>query len=280
MAGRHGNKGHHQSASFRARTCPTPADGTPIGHVLNRVGGSLTGDGMWFQVFECLIGVWPPPISVRRSQGGCPSTRLARPNETLQEHCSEVIWREAGCPAWQRLAVYNPDNPGKIQLRGWPHRRTLGPAGVTVGIMPTILSNFRFTWWTTDPRPLHRSLLARPPQQPLGVKAQAGRTAGRGDGGLGFGGLRRCYTPCRNCFTVKFRTTCRGRNEALKRLVKGQSQFSRPGTPWSRSRCGDAGAAVPGVLRFAGLHPMRQPRVGSHARTSIHRRSTPNRPTY
>lgn len=218
MAGRHGNKGII-SRILPLEDMPYLPDGTPIDIVLNPLGvPSRMNVG---QVFECLMGWAADNLHSRfkivpfDEMHGAEKSR-----ETVQMYLEEA--RKQPGKEW----VYNPDNPGKIQLvdgrSGEPFDQP-----VTVGrayILKLVhLVDDKIHARSTGPY----SLVT---QQPLGGKAQQG---GQRLGEMEVWALEAygaAYT-LQELLTVKS-DDMQGRNEALNAIVKGKP-IPRPGTPES-----------------------------------------------
>ncbi|MEO0537382.1 MAG: DNA-directed RNA polymerase subunit beta [Cyanobacteria bacterium P01_A01_bin.123] len=218
MAGRHGNKGII-SRILPIEDMPYLPDGTPIDIVLNPLGvPSRMNVG---QVFECLLGWAAENLNMR--------FKVTPFDEMYGEEASRITThgklqeaRDARGEDW----VYNPGDPGKIQLydgrTGEPFDRA-----VTVGkaymLKLVHLVDDKIHARSTGPY----SLVT---QQPLGGKAQ--------QGGQRFGEMEvwaleafgAAYT-LQELLTVKS-DDMQGRNEALNAIVKGKA-IPRPGTPES-----------------------------------------------
>lgn len=218
MAGRHGNKGII-SRILPTEDMPYLADGSPVDIVLNPLGvPSRMNVG---QVFECMLGWAAHNLGVRfkitpfdEMYGEESSRRIV--HAKLQEA------RDETGKDW----VYNPDNPGKIQVfdgrTGEPFDRPI-TVGVAYILKLVHLVDDKIHARSTGPY----SLVT---QQPLGGKAQ--------QGGQRFGEMEvwaleafgAAYT-LQELLTVKS-DDMQGRNEALNAIVKGKS-IPRPGTPES-----------------------------------------------
>jgi DNA-directed RNA polymerase subunit beta len=218
MAGRHGNKGII-SRILPIEDMPYLADGSPVDIVLNPLGvPSRMNVG---QVFECMLGWAAHNLGVRfkitpfdEMYGEESSRRIV--HAKLQEA------RDETGKDW----VYNPDNPGKIQVfdgrTGEPFDRAI-TVGVAYILKLVHLVDDKIHARSTGPY----SLVT---QQPLGGKAQ--------QGGQRFGEMEvwaleafgAAYT-LQELLTVKS-DDMQGRNEALNAIVKGKS-IPRPGTPES-----------------------------------------------
>ena len=218
MAGRHGNKGII-SRILPIEDMPYLPDGTPIDIALNPLGvPSRMNVG---QVFECLLGWAAEKLDVR--------FKITPFDEMYGEEASRNMThgklqeaRDVNQADW----VFNPDDPGKIQL----YDGRTGEAfdrPVTVGkaymLKLVHLVDDKIHARSTGPY----SLVT---QQPLGGKAQ--------QGGQRFGEMEvwaleafgAAYT-LQELLTVKS-DDMQGRNEALNAIVKGKA-IPRPGTPES-----------------------------------------------
>jgi DNA-directed RNA polymerase subunit beta len=218
MAGRHGNKGII-SRILPVEDMPYMPDGTPIDIVLNPLGvPSRMNVG---QVFECLLGWAGQNLNARFKV--TPFDEMYGEEASLETtHGKLQEAREVTGKDW----VFNPDNPGKIQLYDG---RTGEPFDqeVTVGqsymLKLVHLVDDKIHARSTGPY----SLVT---QQPLGGKAQ--------QGGQRFGEMEvwaleafgAAYT-LQELLTVKS-DDMQGRNEALNAIVKGKA-IPRPGTPES-----------------------------------------------
>ena len=218
MAGRHGNKGII-SRILPLEDMPYLPDGSPVDIVLNPLGvPSRMNVG---QVFECLLGWAGHTLGVRfkitpfdEMYGEESSRRIV--HGKLQEARDET----------GRDWVYNPDEPGKIQVfdgrTGEPFDRPV-TIGVAYMLKLVHLVDDKIHARSTGPY----SLVT---QQPLGGKAQ--------QGGQRFGEMEvwaleafgAAYT-LQELLTVKS-DDMQGRNEALNAIVKGKA-IPRPGTPES-----------------------------------------------
>ncbi|MGF1536801.1 MAG: DNA-directed RNA polymerase subunit beta [Elainellaceae cyanobacterium] len=218
MAGRHGNKGII-SRILPVEDMPYLPDGTAVDIVLNPLGvPSRMNVG---QVFECLLGWAAENLGVR--------FKVTPFDEMYGEEASRLSTHAKMKEASQQRGepwVYNPDNPGKIQVydgrTGEPFDRA-----VTVGkaymLKLVHLVDDKIHARSTGPY----SLVT---QQPLGGKAQ--------QGGQRFGEMEvwaleafgAAYT-LQELLTVKS-DDMQGRNEALNAIVKGKA-IPRPGTPES-----------------------------------------------
>jgi DNA-directed RNA polymerase subunit beta len=218
MAGRHGNKGII-SRILPIEDMPYLPDGSQVDIVLNPLGvPSRMNVG---QVYECLLAWAGENLDVRFKV--VPFDEMhgeEKSRETVHGKLQEA--EEILAKPW----LYNPDNPGKIQLydgrTGEPFDRA-----VTVGkaymLKLVHLVDDKIHARSTGPY----SLVT---QQPLGGKAQ--------QGGQRFGEMEvwaleafgAAYT-LQELLTVKS-DDMQGRNEALNAIVKGKA-IPRPGTPES-----------------------------------------------
>jgi DNA-directed RNA polymerase subunit beta len=218
MAGRHGNKGII-SRILPLEDMPYLPDGTPVDIVLNPLGvPSRMNVG---QVFECLLGWAAENLDVR--------FKITPFDEMYDKEASRNTThgqlqnaRDKTGQSW----VYNPDDPGKIQLydgrTGEPFDRPV-TVGVAYMLKLVHLVDDKIHARSTGPY----SLVT---QQPLGGKAQ--------QGGQRFGEMEvwaleaygASYT-LQELLTVKS-DDMQGRNEALNAIVKGKA-IPRPGTPES-----------------------------------------------
>ncbi len=218
MAGRHGNKGII-SRILPLEDMPYLPDGTPVDIVLNPLGvPSRMNVG---QVFECLLGWAGHNLGVR--------FKITPFDEMYGEESSRTIVHgkldEARVETGKDW-VFNPDNPGKIQVydgrTGEPFDRAI-TVGVAYMLKLVHLVDDKIHARSTGPY----SLVT---QQPLGGKAQ--------QGGQRFGEMEvwaleafgAAYT-LQELLTVKS-DDMQGRNEALNAIVKGKA-IPRPGTPES-----------------------------------------------
>jgi DNA-directed RNA polymerase subunit beta len=218
MAGRHGNKGII-SRILPGEDMPYLPDGTPVDIVLNPLGvPSRMNVG---QVFECLLGWAGEQLNVRFKMIPFDEMHGEEASRSTTHGKLQEARDETG-KDW----VYNPDNPGKIQVfdgrTGEPFDRP-----VTVGkaymLKLVHLVDDKIHARSTGPY----SLVT---QQPLGGKAQ--------QGGQRFGEMEvwaleafgAAYT-LQELLTVKS-DDMQGRNEALNAIVKGKA-IPRPGTPES-----------------------------------------------
>ncbi len=218
MAGRHGNKGII-SRILPVEDMPYLPDGTPLDIVLNPLGvPSRMNVG---QVFECLLGWAGEKLNARFKLTPFDEMYGSETSRLTVHGKLEDARKKAGQP-W----VYNPDDPGKIQVydgrTGEPFDRA-----VTVGkaymLKLVHLVDDKIHARSTGPY----SLVT---QQPLGGKAQ--------QGGQRFGEMEvwaleafgAAYT-LQELLTVKS-DDMQGRNEALNAIVKGKA-IPKPGTPES-----------------------------------------------
>ncbi|MEI6830249.1 MAG: DNA-directed RNA polymerase subunit beta [Synechococcaceae cyanobacterium ELA445] len=261
MAGRHGNKGII-SRILPREDMPYLPDGTPIDIVLNPLGvPSRMNVG---QVFECLMGWAAAHLDCRVKVVPFDEMYGAeKSKETVQAYL-EAASQQPG-KDW----VYNPDNPGKIQLidgrSGEPFDQP-----VTVGYAHILklvhLVDDKIHARSTGPY----SLVT---QQPLGGKAQQG---GQRLGEMEVWALEAygaAYT-LQELLTVKS-DDMQGRNEALNAIVKGKP-IPRPGTPESFK-------VLMRELQSLGLDIAVYTDAGEEVdlmQDVNPRRSTPNRPTY
>ncbi len=218
MAGRHGNKGII-SRILPLEDMPYLPDGKPVDIVLNPLGvPSRMNVG---QVFECLLGWAADNLDVR--------FKITPFDEMYDKEASRNTTHGQLQNARDKTRndwVYNPDDPGKIQL----YDGRTGEAfdrPVTVGVAYMLklvhLVDDKIHARSTGPY----SLVT---QQPLGGKAQ--------QGGQRFGEMEvwaleaygASYT-LQELLTVKS-DDMQGRNEALNAIVKGKA-IPRPGTPES-----------------------------------------------
>ncbi|NJN76548.1 MAG: DNA-directed RNA polymerase subunit beta [Synechococcaceae cyanobacterium RL_1_2] len=218
MAGRHGNKGII-SRILPIQDMPYLPDGTPIDIALNPLGvPSRMNVG---QVFECLLGWAGEHLGARFKV--TPFDEM-HGEETSRKSVHGKIEEASNRPGkdW----VYNPEDPGKIQLydgrTGEPFDRavTIGQAYM---LKLVHLVDDKIHARSTGPY----SLVT---QQPLGGKAQ--------QGGQRFGEMEvwalEAYGAAyilQELLTVKS-DDMQGRNEALNAIVKGKA-IPAPGTPES-----------------------------------------------
>ncbi|MEO1211504.1 MAG: DNA-directed RNA polymerase subunit beta [Cyanobacteria bacterium J06638_20] len=268
MAGRHGNKGII-SRILPIEDMPYLPDGTPMDIVLNPLGvPSRMNVG---QVFECLLGWAAENLSVRFKM--TPFDEMyGEEASRLTTHAKLQQAKESTGNDW----VFNPDNPGKIQVydgrTGEPFDRA-----VTVGkaymLKLVHLVDDKIHARSTGPY----SLVT---QQPLGGKAQ--------QGGQRFGEMEVWALEAfgaayilQELLTVKS-DDMQGRNEALNAIVKGKP-IPRPGTPESfkvlmrelQSLCLDIAAHK---LQTQEDGTSRDVEVDLMA--DVSNRRTPSRPTY
>jgi DNA-directed RNA polymerase subunit beta len=261
MAGRHGNKGII-SRILPREDMPYLPDGTPVDIVLNPLGvPSRMNVG---QVFECLMGWASAHLGCRVKVIPFDEMHGAeKSKQTVQAYLEEAA-KQPG-KEW----VYNPDNPGKIQLidgrSGEPFDQP-----VTVGYAHILklvhLVDDKIHARSTGPY----SLVT---QQPLGGKAQQG---GQRLGEMEVWALEAygaAYT-LQELLTVKS-DDMQGRNEALNAIVKGKP-IPRPGTPESFK-------VLMRELQSLGLDIAVYTDSGEEVdlmQDVNPRRSTPSRPTY
>jgi DNA-directed RNA polymerase subunit beta len=261
MAGRHGNKGII-SRILPQQDMPYLPDGTPIDIVLNPLGvPSRMNVG---QVFECLMGWASSHLDCRVKVVPFDEMHGAeKSKQTVQAYLEEA----AKLPG--KEWVYNPGNPGKIQLidgrSGEPFDQP-----VTVGYAHILklvhLVDDKIHARSTGPY----SLVT---QQPLGGKAQQG---GQRLGEMEVWALEAygaAYT-LQELLTVKS-DDMQGRNEALNAIVKGKP-IPRPGTPESFK-------VLMRELQSLGLDIAVYTDAGEEVdlmQDVNPRRSTPSRPTY
>ena len=261
MAGRHGNKGII-SRILPREDMPYLPDGTPIDIVLNPLGvPSRMNVG---QVFECLMGWASSHLGCRVKVVPFDEMHGAeKSKQTVQAYLEEAA-KEPG-KDW----VYDPSNPGKIQLidgrSGEPFDQP-----VTVGYAHILklvhLVDDKIHARSTGPY----SLVT---QQPLGGKAQQG---GQRLGEMEVWALEAygaAYT-LQELLTVKS-DDMQGRNEALNAIVKGKP-IPRPGTPESFK-------VLMRELQSLGLDIAVYTDAGEEVdlmQDVNPRRSTPSRPTY
>ncbi|QPN60155.1 DNA-directed RNA polymerase subunit beta [Synechococcus sp. CBW1002] len=261
MAGRHGNKGII-SRILPREDMPYLPDGTPIDIVLNPLGvPSRMNVG---QVFECLMG-WAASHLESRVKV-VPFDEMHGP-EMSKQTVQAFLETAKALPGkdW----VYDPENPGKIQL---VDGRTGEPFDqpVTVGFAHILklvhLVDDKIHARSTGPY----SLVT---QQPLGGKAQQG---GQRLGEMEVWALEAygaAYT-LQELLTVKS-DDMQGRNEALNAIVKGKP-IPRPGTPESFK-------VLMRELQSLGLDIAVYTDAGEEVdlmQDVNPRRSTPSRPTY
>ena len=261
MAGRRGNKGII-SRILPREDMPYLPDGTPIDIVLNPLGvPSRMNVG---QVFECLMGWASSHLNCRVKVVPFDEMYGAeKSKQTVQAYLEEA----AKLPG--KEWVYDPKNPGKIQLidgrSGEPFDQP-----VTVGYAHILklvhLVDDKIHARSTGPY----SLVT---QQPLGGKAQQG---GQRLGEMEVWALEAygaAYT-LQELLTVKS-DDMQGRNEALNAIVKGKP-IPRPGTPESFK-------VLMRELQSLGLDIAVYTDSGEEVdlmQDVNPRRSTPSRPTY
>jgi DNA-directed RNA polymerase subunit beta len=261
MAGRHGNKGII-SRILPRQDMPYLPDGTPIDIVLNPLGvPSRMNVG---QVFECLMGWASSHLDCRVKV--VPFDEM-HGNETSKNTVQKYLEEAAALPG--KEWVYNPDNPGKIQLVDGRTGEAFDQP-VTVGYAHILklvhLVDDKIHARSTGPY----SLVT---QQPLGGKAQQG---GQRLGEMEVWALEAygaAYT-LQELLTVKS-DDMQGRNEALNAIVKGKP-IPRPGTPESFK-------VLMRELQSLGLDIAVYTDEGVEVdlmQDVNPRRSTPNRPTY
>ncbi|KZR69945.1 DNA-directed RNA polymerase subunit beta [Prochlorococcus marinus str. MIT 1313] len=261
MAGRHGNKGII-SRILPREDMPFLPDGTPVDIVLNPLGvPSRMNVG---QVFECLMGWAASNLDCRVKVVPFDEMYGAEKSQQTVEAYLKEAAKQPG-KEW----VYNPDNPGKLQLidgrSGEPFDQP-----VTVGYAQILklvhLVDDKIHARSTGPY----SLVT---QQPLGGKAQQG---GQRLGEMEVWALEAygaAYT-LQELLTVKS-DDMQGRNEALNAIVKGKP-IPRPGTPESFK-------VLMRELQSLGLDIAVYTDEGKEVdlmQDVNPRRSTPSRPTY
>jgi DNA-directed RNA polymerase subunit beta len=261
MAGRHGNKGII-SRILPREDMPYLPDGTPIDIVLNPLGvPSRMNVG---QVFECLMGWAASHLDCRVKVVPFDEMHGAEKSKQTVQTFLEEAAKQPG-KDW----VYDPENPGKIQLidgrTGEPFDQP-----VTVGYAHILklvhLVDDKIHARSTGPY----SLVT---QQPLGGKAQQG---GQRLGEMEVWALEAygaAYT-LQELLTVKS-DDMQGRNEALNAIVKGKP-IPRPGTPESFK-------VLMRELQSLGLDIAVYTDSGEEVdlmQDINPRRSTPSRPTY
>ncbi|QPN63128.1 DNA-directed RNA polymerase subunit beta [Synechococcus sp. CBW1004] len=261
MAGRHGNKGII-SRILPREDMPYLPDGTPIDIVLNPLGvPSRMNVG---QVFECLMGWASAHLDCRVKVVPFDEMYGAeKSKQTVQAYLEEAA-RQPG-KDW----VYDPENPGKIQLIDGRTGEAFDQP-VTVGYAHILklvhLVDDKIHARSTGPY----SLVT---QQPLGGKAQQG---GQRLGEMEVWALEAygaAYT-LQELLTVKS-DDMQGRNEALNAIVKGKP-IPRPGTPESFK-------VLMRELQSLGLDIAVYTDSGEEVdlmQDVNPRRSTPSRPTY
>ena len=261
MAGRHGNKGII-SRILPREDMPYLPDGTPIDIVLNPLGvPSRMNVG---QVFECLMGWASSHLDCRVKVVPFDEMHGAEKSKQTVQAFLEEAAKQPG-KDW----VYDPENPGKIQLidgrSGEPFDQP-----VTVGYAHILklvhLVDDKIHARSTGPY----SLVT---QQPLGGKAQQG---GQRLGEMEVWALEAygaAYT-LQELLTVKS-DDMQGRNKALNAIVKGKP-IPRPGTPESFK-------VLMRELQSLGLDIAVYTDEGEEVdlmQDVNPRRSTPSRPTY
>ena len=261
MAGRHGNKGII-SRILPRQDMPYLPDGTPIDIVLNPLGvPSRMNVG---QVFECLMGWASSHLGCRVKVVPFDEMHGAeKSKQTVQAYLEEAA-KQPG-KEW----VYDPENPGKIQLIDGRTGEAFDQP-VTVGYAHILklvhLVDDKIHARSTGPY----SLVT---QQPLGGKAQQG---GQRLGEMEVWALEAygaAYT-LQELLTVKS-DDMQGRNEALNAIVKGKP-IPRPGTPESFK-------VLMRELQSLGLDIAVYTDSGEEVdlmQDVNPRRSTPSRPTY
>ena len=261
MAGRHGNKGII-SRILPREDMPYLPDGTPIDIVLNPLGvPSRMNVG---QVFECLMGWASAHLGCRVKVIPFDEMHGAeKSKQTVQAYLEEAA-KQPG-KDW----VYDPENPGKIQLIDGRTGEAFDQP-VTVGYAHILklvhLVDDKIHARSTGPY----SLVT---QQPLGGKAQQG---GQRLGEMEVWALEAygaAYT-LQELLTVKS-DDMQGRNEALNAIVKGKP-IPRPGTPESFK-------VLMRELQSLGLDIAVYTDAGEEVdlmQDVNPRRSTPSRPTY
>jgi DNA-directed RNA polymerase subunit beta len=261
MAGRHGNKGII-SRILPREDMPYLPDGTPIDIVLNPLGvPSRMNVG---QVFECLMGWASSHLGCRVKVIPFDEMHGAeKSKQTVQAYLEEAA-KQPG-KDW----VYDPKNPGKIQLIDGRTGEAFDQP-VTVGYAHILklvhLVDDKIHARSTGPY----SLVT---QQPLGGKAQQG---GQRLGEMEVWALEAygaAYT-LQELLTVKS-DDMQGRNEALNAIVKGKP-IPRPGTPESFK-------VLMRELQSLGLDIAVYTDAGEEVdlmQDVNPRRSTPSRPTY
>ena len=261
MAGRHGNKGII-SRILPRQDMPYLPDGTPIDIVLNPLGvPSRMNVG---QVFECLMGWASSHLGCRVKVVPFDEMHGAeKSKQTVQAYLEEA----AKLPG--KEWVYDPENPGKIQLIDGRSGEAFDQP-VTVGYAHILklvhLVDDKIHARSTGPY----SLVT---QQPLGGNAQQG---GQRLGEMEVWALEAygaAYT-LQELLTVKS-DDMQGRNEALNAIVKGKP-IPRPGTPESFK-------VLMRELQSLGLDIAVYTDSGEEVdlmQDVNPRRSTPSRPTY
>ncbi|MBM5804056.1 MAG: DNA-directed RNA polymerase subunit beta [Cyanobacteria bacterium K_DeepCast_35m_m2_155] len=261
MAGRHGNKGII-SRILPREDMPYLPDGTPIDIVLNPLGvPSRMNVG---QVFECLMGWASSHLGCRVKVVPFDEMHGAEKSKQTVQAFLEEAAKQPG-KDW----VYDPENPGKIQLIDGRTGEAFDQP-VTVGYAHILklvhLVDDKIHARSTGPY----SLVT---QQPLGGKAQQG---GQRLGEMEVWALEAygaAYT-LQELLTVKS-DDMQGRNEALNAIVKGKP-IPRPGTPESFK-------VLMRELQSLGLDIAVYTDEGAEVdlmQDVNPRRSTPSRPTY
>ncbi|MBM5799350.1 MAG: DNA-directed RNA polymerase subunit beta [Cyanobacteria bacterium K_DeepCast_35m_m2_023] len=261
MAGRHGNKGII-SRILPREDMPYLPDGTPIDIVLNPLGvPSRMNVG---QVFECLMGWASSHLGCRVKVVPFDEMHGAEKSKQTVQAFLEEAAKQPG-KDW----VYDPENPGKIQLIDGRTGEAFDQP-VTVGYAHILklvhLVDDKIHARSTGPY----SLVT---QQPLGGKAQQG---GQRLGEMEVWALEAygaAYT-LQELLTVKS-DDMQGRNEALNAIVKGKP-IPRPGTPESFK-------VLMRELQSLGLDIAVYTDNGDEVdlmQDVNPRRSTPSRPTY
>jgi DNA-directed RNA polymerase subunit beta len=261
MAGRHGNKGII-SRILPREDMPYLPDGTPIDIVLNPLGvPSRMNVG---QVFECLMGWASSHLDCRVKVVPFDEMHGAEKSKQTVQAFLEEAAKQPG-KDW----VYDPENPGKIQLIDGRTGEAFDQP-VTVGYAHILklvhLVDDKIHARSTGPY----SLVT---QQPLGGKAQQG---GQRLGEMEVWALEAygaAYT-LQELLTVKS-DDMQGRNEALNAIVKGKP-IPRPGTPESFK-------VLMRELQSLGLDIAVYTDEGAEVdlmQDVNPRRSTPSRPTY
>jgi len=261
MAGRHGNKGII-SRILPREDMPYLPDGTPIDIVLNPLGvPSRMNVG---QVFECLMGWASAQLGCRVKVVSFDEMHGAEKSKQTVQAFLEEAAKQPG-KEW----VYDPENPGKIQLIDGRTGEAFDQP-VTVGYAHILklvhLVDDKIHARSTGPY----SLVT---QQPLGGKAQQG---GQRLGEMEVWALEAygaAYT-LQELLTVKS-DDMQGRNEALNAIVKGKT-IPRPGTPESFK-------VLMRELQSLGLDIAVYTDEGAEVdlmQDINPRRSTPSRPTY
>ena len=261
MAGRHGNKGII-SRILPREDMPYLPDGTPVDIVLNPLGvPSRMNVG---QVFELLMGWAASNLNCRVKVVPFDEMHGAEKSQQTVETFLTEAAKQPGMK-W----VYNPDNPGKLQLKDGRTGEAFDQP-VAVGY-----SHFLKLVHLVDDKIHARSTgpYSLVTQQPLGGKAQQG---GQRLGEMEVWALEAygaAYT-LQELLTVKS-DDMQGRNEALNAIVKGKP-IPRPGTPESFK-------VLMRELQSLGLDIAVYTDEGKEVdlmQDVNPRRSTPSRPTY